>query len=225
MTHDGQTKRSIDWLTLTGSLSILILVFMGRSGFCIACVLAAVLTMTFLGRIPGRDIKDLLLTIAGPFLCMAFWIQPFVRIEPVLVSELNLLVLVGYFFLLYRLLWKNRVTEVLLFLSAAFSFLILGIQAIITGDLADALIIGLLSFVLLVASFLFKLKKWFILSTVTLLILTVYMTRSFWTSIAWWVYLLAVGLILIGLAAANEISKQRGSTLFGKTKGFFREWK
>ena len=70
-----------------------------------------------------------------------------------------------------------------------------------------------------------KLKKWFILSTVTLLIFTVYMTRSFWASIAWWVYLLAVGLILIGLAAANEISKQSGSSLFGKTKGFFREWK
>jgi hypothetical protein len=51
------------------------------------------------------------------------------------------------------------------------------------------------------------------------------MTRNFWSSIAWWVYILAVGLILIGLAAANEISKQSGTTLFGKTKGFFREWK
>lgn len=226
MMHDGQSKRSMDWLTLGSSLSILILVFSGSSGLCLACIFAAVLTMTFLGRIPGKDLKEMLITIAGPFLCVAFWIQPFVRIAPVIVSELNLLVMVGYFFLLYRVIWnKNKVTEILLFISACLSFFILGIQAIISGNIVDALIIGLISFVLLAVSFLMKLKKWFILSTVTLLIFTVYMTRSFWASIAWWVYLLAVGLILIGLAAANEISKQSGSSLFGKTKGFFREWK
>lgn len=225
MMHDGQKKVSIDWLTLTSSLSVIILLFQGRSGICIASILAAAFTMTFLGRVGGRKAKETLMTIAGPFLCMAFWIQPFVRIEPVIVSELNLLVFVGYFFLLYRILWKNSVTEILLFVSVCLSFLILGVQAIISGNVIDALIIGLLSFVLLVASFLLKLKKWFILSTLTLLTLTIYMTRNFWASIAWWVYLLAVGLILIGLAAANEISKQRGTSLFGKTKGIFREWK
>lgn len=226
MTHDGQTNRSLDWLTLTSSLSVLILVFLGETGFCIACILAAIYTMSFFGRVSGKSIEETLMTIAGPFLCMAFWVQPFVHIEPVIVSELNLLVFVGYFFLLDWFIWKRKpATGILLFLSACLSFFILGIQAIVSGDLVDALIIGLLSFVLLVVSFLLKTKKWFILSTLTLLILTIYMTRNFWASIAWWVYLLAVGLILIGLAAANEISKQRGTSLFGKTKNVFKEWK
>jgi len=225
-TPGGQDKRSLDWLTLTSGLSILILACLGTSGFCIACILAAVYTMSFFGRVSGKSIEETLMTIAGPFLCMAFWFQPFVRIEPVIVSELNLLVFVGYFFLLDRFVWKTKpATGILLFLSACLSFFILGIQAIVSGDLVDALIIGLLSFVLLVVSFLLKMKKWFILSTLTLLILTIYMTRNFWASIAWWGYLLAVGLILIGLAAANEISKQRGTSLFGKTKNVFKEWK
>lgn len=41
-----------------------------------------------------------------------------------------------------------------------------------------------------------------------LALVPLYMTRSFWLSISWWLYLLTAGLGLIAFAAWNEIRKR-----------------
>ena len=38
-------------------------------------------------------------------------------------------------------------------------------------------------------------------------------TSNFWLELSWWVYLLMIGLILVGIAVANEASRRRGTTL------------
>jgi len=55
------------------------------------------------------------------------------------------------------------------------------------------------------------------------------MSRNFWASLAWWVYLLAAGLILIAIGAANELKKQSAakenkSEFEKKVTRFMSEW-
>ncbi len=54
-------------------------------------------------------------------------------------------------------------------------------------------------------------KKWFWLGSVSLFVLVMYITKDFWLSIAWWVYLLAAGIILIAYAGWNEYCRISGN--------------
>ena len=87
-------------------------------------------------------------------------------------------------------------------------------------DEADGMLfVGLL----LVLSILGYVKKWgpiFITSLVFILINMVILTRMFWLSIPWWVYLLLVGSILIGFAIRNEMVEKKDSN---KIKDFMKK--
>ncbi len=63
--------------------------------------------------------------------------------------------------------------------------------------------------------------RWLLLSLVTIVGLLFYVTRNFWTSLAWWVYLLVVGLLLIGVAIRGELQKGKEPS----TKKRLENWK
>lgn len=70
-----------------------------------------------------------------------------------------------------------------------------------SGGLANALLLGGISmFMILLAAFLHR-KNYMLAGTVSLFLLVVYATRGLWLNIAWWVYLLAAGVVLIILAS------------------------
>ena len=60
----------------------------------------------------------------------------------------------------------------------------------------------------------------FITSLIFILINMVILTRMFWLSIPWWVYLLLVGSILIGFAIRNEMVEKKDSN---KVKEFMKK--
>ncbi|MFV0552440.1 MAG: hypothetical protein ACK5L6_11065 [Anaerorhabdus sp.] len=64
-----------------------------------------------------------------------------------------------------------------------------------------------LAFLILYACYT-KNKRQAICSIVELVVLVVIFTQSFWMSIAWWVYLLSVGVILISIAIYQETKKK-----------------
>ena len=87
-------------------------------------------------------------------------------------------------------------------------FLNLVAISMFTHELDGMLFVGLL----LVLTILGYVKKWgpiFITSLVFILINMVILTRMFWLSIPWWVYLLLVGSILIGFAIRNEMVEKK----------------
>ena len=87
---------------------------------------------------------------------------------------------------------------------------------------SDAVALGIFMTAVIIWSYLVKKKQWFIMSTATLALLILIKTKEFWTSIAWWVYLLTAGIILIGIATANEYAKHNGRV---KEKHvFFKDW-
>lgn len=68
------------------------------------------------------------------------------------------------------------------------------------GELINVLVLGLTALAILMVAAVRNQKEYVIGSAILLLFIAVYLTRGFWMSIAWWVYLFAAGVILIALA-------------------------
>jgi len=216
--------KQIDWLSLSSVLSPIALLFIGRYARWEALIFLFIYSLNFLGRVQTEESTRIAKAAAGFFLMLSLWSQPLFDIPNIIILEYYLLAFVGYLVFINQWVYMNKTTSQLLFVAACTSFLILGCAAIISADVVDALILGITAFAMLAVSFYWKRKRWFILAAVTLLVLAFYMTREFWSILDWWVYLLMVGLLLIGMAATNEISKKNGETLSEKARRLFEDW-
>lgn len=86
----------------------------------------------------------------------------------------------------------------------------------------DALILGSLSLISMLAGMWLRIKSYFFVGAGVLLLNLILQTRPFWGNLPWWGYLLVAGSILIGVASFNEWNKQKGAkgekTLIQKLK-------
>jgi len=224
---EGKGKAYIDWFTIVNITGAAALIFSGgKTGAFWGSVLLVFYAMTFFRRVKTSHADDIVLTFAAAFGCLAYWLQPFLHFPGLLSTELNLVPFILFFFFLNKFLWRKavKVTGVLFYISACLGLAVLAIDAVYSGEVSDAIIIGVISFLVFAGAFRKKSKRWFVMSALTLIILAIYMSRSFWLSIAWWVYLLVAGLALIVLAAVNEASKQNGSSLSQKVADAFEDW-
>lgn len=221
-------RYSIDWISISAifPLWLIFLCCLSESSLSLPYILMALYILSFWGRINGQKSKQSLATAAAAFLFLSIWSQPFVTLSDHLYTYASLVLFVGYFLSLRWVIWKNhaKTLDILVFISACISLFVLANQALLSEKISDALVIGIIAFLMMSLSFVCKRKKWFILSSLTILLLAIYMTRAFWTHIAWWIYLLAAGLLLIALAAANEIMKQKGISLKKSAKHIFHDW-
>ena len=81
------------------------------------------------------------------------------------------------------------------------------------------------AFVILAVSFFVRMKRWFVLSAAVIVTSAIFMSIKQWGSPAWWVYLLAAGIILITVGAVNERKKKSAdSGAAGKITRFMSEW-
>lgn len=228
--HDGAYM--LDVFAVTRFAGLLTYIAYADSDITEWCtiILAAMSVITLCKRDTKPTMRRILLTVTmfAPFLA---WIcQPFFELPDIISLELKILPVLIYCAVL-RLIWRNSLKTVdnITFWVYAVSYVILFIAAIASSDLADGLIIVISAFMLLVFSFMVKRKKWFILSLTVIVTATLIMSRSFWASLAWWGYLLAAGLILIAIGAANELKKQAAarenkSDIERKITRFMSEW-
>ncbi|MCT1902151.1 hypothetical protein [Oceanobacillus sojae] len=82
-------------------------------------------------------------------------------------------------------------------------------DAIQSATILDALIIGILSIISLLAGMRYQLKSYFFVGIGTLLFNVIYQTRPYWGNLPWWAYLLIAGILFISIASYNEWKKQR----------------
>ncbi len=75
----------------------------------------------------------------------------------------------------------------------------------------DAIIVGTLSLLSIVAGTMLRIKSYFFVGSGVLLLNVVLQTRPFWGNLPWWAYLLLAGSLLISLASYNEWNKQKRS--------------
>ena len=64
--------------------------------------------------------------------------------------------------------------------------------------------------IMAIMSFIFRSKRWFILSVIASLVTVAFLTEKIWRFSSWWIFLLAVGLIFIIYAGVNEYCRQKG---------------
>ena len=224
---DHRKRMQIDWLAIINVTAPLYLILLGDKNWQFAgCMLLALYVLSFYRRLKAKHANRIIFTIA--IICIAFacWIQPFMELPKVFEAELNLLPLIGIAFLVQKIIWKGaeRVTSIISLLTALVCLLRLGVDAVSYENAIDTLVIGISALAILLISFYYKRKSWFVLSTVTLVFLVLYMSKSFWLSLAWWIYLLAAGIILIGTAAANERFKGKDSNLVKKMGRWMSDW-
>lgn len=118
-------------------------------------------------------------------------------------------ILVVIFIVLTKLFWYDdektkSAFDIVTFIVACITGLSLLTHNVECEEIACVLTLGIISFGVLVVSSLLNEKKYQILSGVILGLMAIYLTRSFWLSIAWWIYLLFAGIVCIALAIVKE---------------------
>ena len=81
-------------------------------------------------------------------------------------------------------------------------------DALSTGAVWDALILEAVNLAVFLLAHMRKCMRWIRISGIIMILVALYMTKGFWLSLSWWVYLLAAGLGLIVFAAVNEMKKR-----------------
>lgn len=81
-------------------------------------------------------------------------------------------------------------------------------DACVTGLLVDALILEVCCLIAFIWGQVKKDILWTRFCGGLMLLIVVFMTKEFWLSISWWIYLLAAGIGLVLFAAVSEKKKQ-----------------
>ncbi|MDE6133149.1 MAG: hypothetical protein K2G04_07245, partial [Oscillospiraceae bacterium] len=196
------------------------------SAFAVLTILAA-FAANLVRKEHSGDANKVALTIACGLFSIALIFRPFLIVSDELVSRKITLGIISLFGFAFSKIWAKYPKLSENFSSAVYgiSFVCLIIDALSHQNLVNTLIVLAVSALILLYSFISKKKRWFAVSSVSLLGLTLYTFRDFFTMIDWWVYLLVVGLILIAVSAANEYFVRKGREFKEKAGRFFEDWK
>lgn len=214
-----------DWISISAVCVPTGLFFEDEIWRFVSVFLLILYVLNFVKRIHGNSHRPIY-SIAGMLLCVAWWIQPFFQVPLELQSEYRMLPLILLSLCLYKWIWRGyeKVFTWIHYVTIVICMYWQGVDAIRSKLLSDVLILGIAALVILVMSFWIKSKRWFLLACITLAALLFYMTRTFWQSLAWWIYLLTVGVILITLASVNEYYKKKGEQYESGFKRLMQEW-
>jgi hypothetical protein len=187
----------------------------------------AVAAHLFRRRTDNQWVDRAALSVSIAAVAAALVLQPFFAVPDVLLDEWRVLIPLAALVLATRFAWRGheKVPGWIAFAWGCACIAILSWKAMHGKDGVDAIILGIGSLGVFVASFSLKLKRIFILSAITLIGLALYLSREFWVSLAWWIYLLSAGVSLISFAVANETMRKRGSGIASKAANLFAEWR
>ena len=149
-----------------------------------------------------KKIFKMLALFAGVF---AAFYQPFIQIPKLYVAEwICFLIAIGI--VLFRFIWYDEKEEfsVLYFITVCALTVVLLVHNLAEGGIGNVLILGITEIGMLIVSAVTNNRKYVALSSFTLILLVFYLTRDFWLSIAWWVYLFVAGVLLVMLAIKKE---------------------
>lgn len=155
---------------------------------------------------------------------IALWIQPLFDVtDTYLEGKLHILPMIA-FGIVIRRLYGERIGGGFLFCVGVYSMLRMSFGAMATELPADLITVLVVALVMFVASFYVRQKKWFLLGGISLILTAVYMHTKLTDGLQWWIYLLLAGLVLIAVAASNEMLKQRGDSLKSRAGRLWEDW-
>ncbi len=193
----------------------------------VAFLAAAAIVFLAGRRTPAGLIGRILMTVAallgyGSWYTLMRWLS----VPSIIETELTLLPLLPLSILLGIWVWnKAKAFRIINLCVMCVLFLVLALDAIITGYFTDAVIISTLSLLAVCFGFILRKRYYFIFGVVTLILCSLYHSREFWGSLAWWVYLLIIAAILFAIAINRELSKNKEkSQSIHKLLDQMREW-
>lgn len=155
----------------------------------------------------------------------AWILRPFAKAPDYYSLEVNIIPILLYLASLRLFKWQKRYLDHITFAAYVIIYVILFFNALFGGIIGNALIIMISALLMLVFSFVIKMKRWFILAVAVITTSAIFMSITLWGNPAWWVYLLVAGIIMIGVGAANEMKKRSSDNDIGKKiTRFMSEW-
>lgn len=215
---DGEKKElSDDILGVSAILPILAIWDGGDDKWCFAGIMMlALFVLSFYKRYSDDSqsmINKVILTVASLIVVVGWVNQPFMEMGDLAKTEWILFAFMAVCVFNMLIVYKHSTNDVWGWITFAVAIICVIVQAqcaIVKGEIIAALILGISMVLVLIWAYAAKKKQWFILSAITLIAQCIYASRAFWTSIAWWVYLLVAGALLITIAARSEYKKRMG---------------
>lgn len=216
----------IDVLLLSAWTLVIPMPFINETAAFLRLMALAVFAAGFIKKNTKHNTASIILSFSAFFTAIAAMNRPFLNPDSSMVSSkitLAIMVLLG---IAYKYIWRNYKTASKTVSTIVFviSFAGLIIDGFIYDSVANKIFVLGVTAAILIFSFYAKSKTWFTASSTALVSITVVYTAKYFNTAGWWVYLLAVGVIFIGIAAANEACRKKGETMKSTVTKKFSDW-
>ncbi|MEW8971907.1 MAG: hypothetical protein AB2411_14860, partial [Mesobacillus sp.] len=208
--------KSLDAYSLVGFLFVVSVAFLYGETFW-ALIIHGVLLSAGLwlqrNRIHGKGVNAIKL-IAGAYLLVPYYTAiDQLELPALLEREIYVLPFVALsIFARFILKGKNKqITSYIQWAVLIIVSLLLIQDGLDSNTVYDALILGTLSLISMLAGMWLRVKAYFFVGAGVLLLNVILQTRPFWGNLPWWGYLLIAGSILITVASFNEWNKQKAA--------------
>ncbi len=190
-------------------------------------LMTAVFIANFIRKNTKAETARILISISALSADYALITRPVLLPENILISSKITLGLIALLGICYRYIWRanekaSRTASTLLYITA-FSGLILDAMHFSNGG--NTIFVLCVTSAILIISFMSKSKTWFSVSSIALMVMTLWASRKYLETLSWWIYLFIAGIIFIILAAVNEYFKTKGENVKTGFSKAFSDWK
>lgn len=189
------------------------------SGFMFIAIYSA----NFVRRKTNKTTAKIFLPVSAFMAMLALNQRPFLLPESEIIENKITLGIFALMGVAYRYIWRNfpKISKNLSDMIFILSFAGL-IHDVMEYHRLGNTIFGLaVTAVILIISFSAKNRKWFGVSSVALLTITIWSSVKYFGKLDWWAYLFIAGILFIGIASVNEYFKKHDK----KFSDIFAGWK
>ncbi len=198
----GLPERQVDWFHIGANFLLLLMALKGSREWRFLYTLFCAFYALLYASVPG--LKKWAYTAAAGLVALAFWAPPFMDWPEVMRLKVQMALTWAWLFGLRNIWGQGQSVMYVQRTGFCICLGVLTLEAVFTEALADALFLEAVG----LAVFLWAQRRqeawWARVSGILIGLVAIFMTKGFWLSLSWWIYLLAAGIGLIAYAAYKE---------------------
>ena len=197
--------------------------FIADSNTFLSFMVIAIYSACLVKRKTKRLTADILLSISAFFTMLAMINRPFFIPLSSIIDNKITLAIIAVMGIAYRLIWKNspKLSKILSNIVFIIAFSGLIYDVIDYHKLGNTIFALAVTAVILIISFSAKSRTWFGVSSIALVIITVWASMRYLGKADWWVYLFIAGITFIAVASVSEYFKTKNKRI----SEIFLDWK
>ncbi|MDE5835314.1 MAG: hypothetical protein K2H26_07330, partial [Ruminococcus sp.] len=208
----------VAWYAITYMFSVA-----GKTESFFQTIATAMYIANFIRRKTNKTTSSVMLSVSAVLTAIAFINRPFLVVESEMVSSKITLAIIMAVGIAYRYIWKNspKVSKNLSDAIFILSFAGLVRDVMFYSQIGNTIFGLAVTAVILIVSFSAKNRKWFGISSIALVTITVWASMKYFGKLDWWAYLFIAGILFIAVASVNEYFKSHNK----KFSDIFVDWK